>query len=85
MKQLILTAFSRDANTIDVVGYKADGSYDMHEIVAGDYVPKNIGLGPGGDYINITIDIESGMIVGWEGGKVKAALQQIIDEREDDV
>lgn len=83
MKQLTLTAFSRDANTIDVIGYKADGSYDCIEIVAGDYVPKGIGLGPGGDYVNICIDIETGTIVGWDGEKVKAALQQLIEDKED--
>lgn len=37
------------------------------------YVPSGFGIG-GGDYISLTIDIETGTIVNWDAEKAKAVL-----------
>lgn len=73
-KTVSLDAFSRDCNVITVsteVGtcYEASG-----------YALSGICLGPGGDYIRIEVDIETGQIIGWDPEKVKEQIQEYIND-----
>lgn len=65
---------TRDTNTITV---------DDLDIVSNDYLPTNIGVGRG-EMIDITIDVDTGTIVGWNSELIKARLQQIKEEHCDE-
>lgn len=48
------------------------------------YVPHISGLG-GGDYVKITIDIETGKVIGWDVDSVnQAMLDQFQDDEEEE-
>lgn len=62
---------TRDTNTISV---------DDQDIVSNDYLPANIGVGRG-EMIDITIDVDTGTVIGWNSELVKARLQQLKEEQ----
>lgn len=78
-KTIVLMAKTRDACNVQV--QDADGDNLLH--IDGDYVPYGFGIG-GGDYLELTIDVETGKVVGWNPEAFKKALnerfQQDIDE-----
>ncbi len=46
------------------------------------YVPKGLGVG-GGDYIEITIDVDTGKVVGWKPFTNEDAAAVLEDEEDD--
>ncbi|MNI67733.1 hypothetical protein D3C73_1233800 [compost metagenome] len=78
-KTIVLMAKTRDACNVQVLDNDGDRIYHID----GDYVPYGFGIG-GGDYLELTIDIETGKVVGWNPETFKKAfeerLQKDIDE-----
>jgi hypothetical protein len=70
-KHMAIFAKTRDCANVRVTD--TDGQDILH--VDGDYVPYGLGIG-GGDYLELTIDIETGMVVGWDAEKVKKELDE---------
>lgn len=67
---LHITAHGRDLNNIT-------HEKDFEEILELEgYVPFNLGIG-GGDDVEITVDIDTGQIVGWDAVKVRARLAEL--------
>lgn len=54
--------------------WQVDGN--SYNVVDNDYVPRNIGLG-GGDYVEFTVDIATGQIIGWDAERVQEALKEL--------
>ncbi len=73
-KTLSLNAFSRDCN-VTTVTTEAGTCYEAH-----GYALTGICLGPGGDYIRLEVDIDTGRIIGWDSEKVKEQIQEFIND-----
>lgn len=74
--RLDITAHGRDCNNVDVATVAGD-SYDLTRATHG-YVPLGMCIG-GGDDVELSIDIETGTIIGWDAEKVKARIQELIN------
>lgn len=76
-KRLIVTAHARDCNSFSV--YSDNG----HEMLHLDgYVVGGLGVGRhGSDDIELTVDIETGTIVGWNAEAVKARIAELMEEQ----
>lgn len=73
MRTLTIYAHSRDCNSITVVC--EDGRSFTNE----GYVPRGLGIG-GGDDVTLTIDIETGSIIGWDAERVREELTERMSE-----
>lgn len=78
-KHLKIYAHSRDCNGV----YLSDDEGNEIALADGDYVPFGIGIG-GGDSVELTIDIETGQVVGWDPEKFKSGLAILIEAMNDD-
>lgn len=78
-KTIVLFAKTRDTANVQVKD--ADGDNLLH--IDGDYVPFGFGIG-GGDYLELSIDVATGKVIGWDPEAFKKALnerfQKDIDE-----
>jgi hypothetical protein len=68
---MTIFAKTRDAANVQV---KSEGGQNILH-VDGDYVPYGFGIG-GGDYLKLTIDVETGTIVGWDPEKFKQGVSE---------
>lgn len=78
MKTITVSGKCSDMCYFAVGGDDGETIYEQHD----GYVPSGCGVG-GGDYIKITIDVETGKIVGWNSENVKQGIQEYIDEHND--
>lgn len=80
-KIMAIFAKTRDAANVQVKDQ--DGQDILH--IDGDYVPYGFGIG-GGDYLELTIDVETGMVVGWDPEKFKRGVSEWLaqNKEEDD-
>lgn len=75
-KVLEIYAHSRDCNGV----YVRDGEGNEIVLADGHYVPFGIGIG-GGDSVELTIDIETGKVVGWDPEKFKRGLATLVETK----
>ena len=64
-------------NTLEIYAHSQDRNiitFPNGREVEGDYVPNNIGIG-GDDVVQLTIDIDTGAVVGWNDDLKKAVLE----------
>lgn len=79
-KTMAIFAKTRDAANVQVKDQ--DGQNILH--VDGDYVPYGFGIG-GGDYLELTIDVETGTVIGWDPEKFKQGVSEwLVQNKEDD-
>lgn len=60
MRTLTIIAKCNDACSLELYDSETGDFNKRH-----GYVPRNLGIG-GGDYIKLTIDIDTGVILNWE-------------------
>ena len=75
MKLLYVTAHGRDCNNVLV--QNAEGRMVLNHC---GYIPLGMCIG-GEDDLELTIDIETGTIVGWDAERVKLRLAELIEEQ----
>jgi hypothetical protein len=60
MRTLTILAKCNDACSLELYDSES-GTFNKHN----GYVPRGLGIG-GGDYIKLTIDIDTGVVLNWE-------------------
>jgi hypothetical protein len=78
MKIITVSGHCQDRCYFAVEGENGEVLYEQQE----GYVPYSCGVG-GGDDVELKIDIETGQIIGWNADRVKAGIQEYIEEMKD--
>jgi hypothetical protein len=65
------------------LGYTAIYKDDDIVFEKDGYIPRSLGIG-GGDYIELEIDVETGMVVNWGSERVKATIAKLIEDNDED-
>ena len=80
--KMSIYAHSRDCNTVEI---HANGKvYDLTAPrQSNGYVPRGVSIG-GGDDLELTIDVVTGHIIGWDAQKVLTKLAEMDEEQEDE-
>lgn len=73
-KFVTVSAWARDLHTIS---FEDRDHYELHEHQG--YMPVGLQLG-GGDETSLTIDVETGMIVGWDKEKFLSKYRELVAE-----
>ena len=74
MKTITVSGKCSDMCYFAVCDENGETVYEQHD----GYVPSGCGVG-GGDCVEMTIDIETGRIVGWNADRVKQGLAEYIE------
>lgn len=78
---LRISAYSRDCNSIEVESINGEQP-DLCQQTNG-YVPRGLGIGAD-DSLELTIDIETGMVIGWDAQAVKLRIAELLKPDEED-
>ena len=73
-----IKTISIHAKCSDMCNTKLINLNDQTVYEQSDHVPHGLGIGEGGDYINLQIDVETGKILNWDANKIKETIQEII-------